>query len=232
MLTKYKDKMKIIHYPGNEYELPVQCMILQHFMDNFLRNDEITHVIHIDIDEFIVLKKHNNICDFINEYITGDCQGIAISWRHFGSSGNLEKTNEPVTTRFTMCENKGTLMPYVKILFKTENFIQWTKGHWTGNKWTYSCHHIDVSKGYVSNTLNFRPKIIIKDYSKIDFSVIQLNHYKCKTYPEFKYIRTRNNADFCKKDQKVENVDANFKFFNVNEIEDLTCKNFYLSIDK
>jgi hypothetical protein len=69
MLINYKNNIKVIHLPFNNYHIPVQYFALNHFIDNFLFKTETTHVAHIDIDEFIVLKKHNNICDFINEYI-------------------------------------------------------------------------------------------------------------------------------------------------------------------
>jgi hypothetical protein len=107
MLNKYKDNIKFLHLPFNNYYTGVQYVALADFVKHYLFTTEITHVAHIDIDEFIVLKKHDNICDFINEYIVGDCQGIGMNWRFFGSSGKTEKTNEPVTTRFTMCEQKG-----------------------------------------------------------------------------------------------------------------------------
>ena len=61
--------------------------------------------------------------------------------------------------------------------------------------------------------------------TEIDFSVIQLNHYKSKTLPEFKYIRSRGRADLAI--QESENIEANFKIFDTNELEELTACNFY-----
>ena len=120
MLQTYKDNIKVIHLPFNNYHKGVQYIALDNFINTYLFTTEITHVAHIDIDEFIVLKKHKNICDFINEYIVGDCQGIGINWRFFGSSGRTEKTNEPVTIRFTMREKNGNTC--IKTLFKKDNF--------------------------------------------------------------------------------------------------------------
>ena len=40
-----------------------------------------THVIHMDIDEFMCLKKHSCIRNFIEEYIKGSCYGIGINWK-------------------------------------------------------------------------------------------------------------------------------------------------------
>jgi hypothetical protein len=63
----------------------------------------------------------------------------------------------------------------------------------------------------------------------IDFSVIQLNHYKCKTLPEFKYIRTRQRADVLLK--QPENIESDFRLYNINEVEELTARDFYNSIN-
>ena len=65
--------------------------------------------------------------------------------------------------------------------------------------------------------------------TNISFDVIQLNHYKCKTLPEFRYIRTRQRADLV--GNVNENVDADFRSFDINETEDLTACNFYKKIN-
>jgi hypothetical protein len=213
LLSKYKNNIKFIHLPFNNYHIPVQYMALDHFINNFLFNINITHVAHIDIDEFIVLKKHKNICDFIEEYIVGDCEGIGMNWRFFGSNGRNEKTNEPVTRRFTMCELQSNM--HIKTLFKKDYFKSFN-----------SCHDVNLSKGYIKSTNNS----IIKGpfCNNIDNSVIQLNHYKCKTLPEFRYIRTRQRADII--GDIHEDVDENFRIYDKNEIEDLYAYNFYKNI--
>ena len=58
--------------------------------------------------------------------------------------------------------------------------------------------------------------------------MIQLNHYKCKTLNEFRYIRTRQRADII--ENKNENVEESFKMYDINEIEDLYAYNFYVKI--
>lgn len=212
MLYTYNDNLKVIHFPHNNYYKGVQYMILDHFISNYLFKTNITHVAHIDIDEFIVLKKHKNIRHFIREYITENCQGIAMNWRFFGSSGKTEKTNEPVTLRFTMCEQRGN--PCIKTLFKKKNFLSFN-----------TCHDVNLSMGRIKTTNGD----VVKGpaINDIDFSIIQLNHYKSKTLPEFRYIRTRQRADVNIEGHTEEDVEAMFKTFNRNDIEDLTAYNFY-----
>ena len=83
---------------------------------------------------------------------------------------------------------------------------------------------MNVTKGYHIKATN--GQIIVGPFNdNIDLSIIQLNHYKCKTLPEFRYIRTRNRADF--KKPVIEDVDNDFNTYNINEVEDLYAYNFY-----
>lgn len=218
-LSKYKDDIHVVHLPYNHYHKPVQYVALDHFKENYLFKDPITHVAHIDIDEFIVLKRHTNICDFINEYIVGDCQGIGMNWRFFGSSGMTEKTNTPVTIRFTMCqkEGQGYGNEHIKTLFKKDKFLHYK-----------TCHDVAVSEGCIKSTTGQR--IDGPFNHDINYDVIQLNHYKCKTLPEFRYIRTRMRADITHGGASNEDVDGNFKLFDMNEVEDVTAANFYKNV--
>ena len=213
MLHKYSENMVVMHLPNNNYYKGVQYIALDDFVINHLNRPDniITHIAHIDIDEFIVLKKHKNICDFISEYIIDDCHGIGMNWRFFGSSGRTEQTDEPVTIRFTMCEKNGN--NHIKTLFKKDNFLQFN-----------TCHAVSFSSGYTKATNN---QIIFGPHNNnIDLDVIQLNHYKCKTLPEFRYIRTRQRADLV--GNINENVDHSFTLYDKNEIEDLYAHNFYI----
>ena len=213
LLEKYLDRMTIIHLPHNNYDKGVQYIALDHFIKTYLFTTNSTHIAHIDIDEFIVLKRHNTIAEFINEYITGNCQGIGMNWRFFGSSGQTDASAEPVTVRFTKCEARGN--KHIKTLFKKDNF----KGYGT-------CHDVSLSSGFIKATNG----VIINGpfNNHIDFSVIQLNHYKCKTLVEFREIRKRGRADLMYK--VVENVDKSFVEYDKNEVEELTACNFYKNI--
>jgi hypothetical protein len=203
----------ILNAKGEKFYVPVQYLALDIFKQKIMIDPKITHIAHIDIDEFIVLKKHANICDFIQEYIKDDCVGIGINWRFFGSSGNTEITNEPVTKRFTMCEEKGN--KHIKTIFRKDRFANFN-----------GCHTIVTSSGYIKST---NGTIIRGPYNEsVAFDVIQLNHYKCKTIEEYRYIRTRNRADVVI--QPIEDVDADFKQYDLNEVEDMTACHFYANL--
>jgi hypothetical protein len=216
LLHNYENNITFIHIPFNNYHKGVQYIALDHFVKTYLFNREcnITHVAHIDIDEFIVLKQHSNICEFIEEYIKDDCQAIGMNWRFFGSSGLTEKTNKPITERFTMCSLNAN--EHIKTLFKKDNFLHFN-----------FCHNVILKYGHTKST---NGNIIVGPFNyKPDLSVIQLNHYKCKTFEEFKYIRTRQRADVI--GDINENVEESFKLFDINEVEDLSACEFYKRIN-
>jgi len=216
ILHKYTDKLIINHIPHNHVpnKVAVQYLILDHFIGSYYMSNDITHIIHIDIDEFIVLKKHANIVEFIKEYITGDCAGIGMNWRFFGSSGHLEKSNEPITQRFTRCDLKGN--EHIKTIFDKRYYQHFCTPH---DIKTHPGYHIKSTNGN---------RIVGPFNYNIDHSVIQLNHYKCKTLPEFRYVRSRGRADMV--EQTVENIEKLFSEFDRNESEDFTARDFYKNV--
>ena len=210
LLDKYKDNIVVIPFSGEKQQYPS----LEHFIQNYINDPTITHVINIDVDEFIVLKKHKNIKDFIKEYIKDDCAGIGINWRFFGSSNKNEIEDIPCTLRFTKCEKEGN--KHIKTLFNKNYFIKYN-----------TMHDIDINDGYhIKNTKND----IIKGpfNNNIDLSIIQLNHYKSKTLPEFLQIRKRGTAD-THEIKTDEHVKQDFLAYDKNDVEDLTAYNFYLN---
>jgi hypothetical protein len=216
LLREYKEDITVVHAPGNDYpQGPIQYLILHHFVVNFFRHD-ITHVAHIDIDEFVVLKRHANISEFIQEYIKDDCAGIGMNWRIFGSSGLTEQTEQPVTERFTMCESLGN--KHTKTIFDKRYFAGFN-----------TCHAITPTSGYFIKATN--GSIINGPMNEsIDFDVIQLNHYKCKTLPEFRHARSRGRADTVV--QEVEDIDSIFNEYDKNEVLDCTACDLYSNLSR
>ncbi len=222
LLRPYVDAgvLVVIHLPGNDYYfahgkdkrayIPVQNLALHIFTERIIPDPQITHVAHIDIDEFIVLKKHENICDFIKEYIKDDCAGIGMNWRFFGSSFNTDPITKPVVQRFTMCAKLGD--KHIKTIFRKDRLLKFD-----------GCHTIKTTSGHIKSTDGTIIEGPYNETAPID--VIQVNHYKCKTLAEYRYIRTRMRADVSSMAKTpVEDVDADFKKYDINEVEDLTAK--------
>ena len=228
ILRRFGNQVIITHVKGNDFPIGVQYLALQHFMENFVPLHNIEYVLHSDIDEFVCLKKHANIKAFIKDYFQPNIAGISICWRYFGSSGLTKKTDEPVTSRFRRCALKGDKL--MKTLFKTELFTGFV-----------SCHNILPKKGYHIIATN---GVITTEAENMDMdtSVIQMNHYYCKTIPEFFYQKSRGRADVAGglkgenyyRDNNTLPLDINliniYLERNNNDVEDLTAFNFYNSI--
>uniref|UniRef100_A0A6C0JG67 Glycosyltransferase family 92 protein n=1 Tax=viral metagenome TaxID=1070528 RepID=A0A6C0JG67_9ZZZZ len=224
ILNKYvqEEKVTVIHYPGNNYQKGVQQVIMDDFTSKYMNEKNNTHAVGIDIDEFIVLKKHKNINDFIKEFINGDVAGITMNWRFFGSSNNKENDFRPVTERFINRE-KG-YSAHVKTIFDISKFSH------------FRCVHIiEPKKKYLIKDTNGNTIVhIAQNVNMINNEdhYIQLNHYSSKTFDEFMYQRKRGVCDKTTNQQKfdVAKLELLFKHRDRNEIEDLLAHNIYKSI--
>jgi len=217
-LKKYSDKLKVTHLPGNNYGKGVQYIALDKFTNGPMLQNGITHVAHIDIDEFIVLKKHSNIKEFIGEYINGTCGGIGMNWRLFGDSGLKTQTEKSVLNRFTKTQVIGN--QHIKTLFNVNCFKKFIE-----------CHSIEPKAGYRIKSTDGR--IIEGAYNKEpNLDVIQLNHYKSKTLDEFQKISIRGRAgsEIGNPRNTIKDIKQFFNIHNKNEIEDLWAYNIWQSI--
>jgi hypothetical protein len=226
ILKRFGSRVIIIHAKGNDYAIGIQYMVLEHFMQNYVKQHNIKYVLHSDIDEFVCLKKHANIQAFINEYFLPNIAGISICWRYFGSSGLIKKTDEPVVSRFRRCALKGDKL--MKTLFKPElvnGFV--------------CCHNVSPKEGYHIIATN---GVITTEAENLnmDTSVIQMNHYYCKTIPEFFYQKSRGRADLAGGSKDTyglpDDSALDVSLINIylknnhNDVEDLTAYNFYMRI--
>jgi len=93
-----------------------------------VRNFESNWIARIDIDEFIVLKQHNNINDLLEPY--KDYGGLGINWRVFGTSGHVEKTEGLVKDNYVwrMPDNCGWILNggsfHLKTIIRREFCVQ------------------------------------------------------------------------------------------------------------
>jgi hypothetical protein len=228
ILKKYGNKVIHIHIKGNDFSIGVQYVILNHFLTNFAPAHNLKYCLHIDIDEFVALKKHKNIQEFIMEYFQPNIAGISICWRIFGSGGLIKKTNEPVTQRFTRCAPKGHKL--MKTLFDVNLVTGYVCSHNLSPK---EGNHIIATNGVITTEA---------ENENNDISVIQINHYHNKTLPEFFYQKTRGRVDvpggligktyYLEPNNNTYDVNLINLYLdkNCNEEEDLTAFNFYNSI--
>lgn len=155
----------------------------------------------IDIDEFIVPRKTNDLKVFLENY--EDFASLRIHWKLFGSNGELEYKNKPVIERFTHCQQD--INPHVKAIVNPLK---------TG---LYHTPHTFYQHGKVVN----ENKTIIEDTEPLPTNgtcnLIQINHYATKSKEECYLRKSYARADTGKR----WDAETYFKEHDRNEGQDL-----------
>jgi hypothetical protein len=156
-----------------------------------------------DCDEFLVLKKHNNVKLFLNDYNNYDA--IGINWVFFGDNNlnDINNQNYSVIERFY--SRQLSVNSHIKTILKPSIECRMVSPHHQNLKW------VDTSYNLNTGPFNKNP---------VD-DIAQLNHYFCKTKEEFIVKVERGRADNGNKRQL-----SDFNSHNFNEIEDKLAHNF------
>lgn len=152
----------------------------------------------LDCDEFICLKKHNNLKEFLNDYI--EYGGVGLNWKNFGDSHLEFNGNYNIISRFTLAQ-KGLHRNFKTIV--------------NLNKLKNNFHFIGADAINLTNTIiNINKTHYLNgnfDNTPEENDIAQLNHYR-KTRTEF-YDRRKNGPP----DQKISQTQLNnqYKQFDI-----------------
>lgn len=170
----------------------------------FRRSEGFEWVIFIDVDEFLCLNKHNSIQEFLRDYgnLPDEADAIAINWMVFGD--NNAPSEGSVLERFT----RRAIEPErnVKLIMKLNGDRLMLGPHHSYGFWIDTNGYIGIGQNNFKGTCD----------------VAQINHYYCKTKKEYDEKVERGRADWY-----IPRNDADFDYYNKNEVEDLTALNFY-----
>ena len=155
-----------------------------------------------DVDEYLVLKNHKNIKDFLAEYV--EYPAIGINWALFGDNGltNVVDSDYSVVKRFT---KRGHFNGHIKSIVKLEPHTLMSTHH------PVTCSMVSPNKEVIQNQA---------ENPNGSYDIVQLNHYFCKTREEFQSKMERGRA--C--DGSLHN--HFFDRHNLNDVEDLHALNF------
>lgn len=154
-----------------------------------------------DVDEFLVLKKHNNVKEFIGDYLKFN--GVGINWVLFGDN-NLEHSNKEHSLLKRFTKRRKEPEAHVKSIVKIKKCPKMFVHH-------PDCDIVNTNKNKFYGVFN---------YELLD-NVAQINHYFCKTKKEFLEKIDRGRSD-SKRIRKIKDFFDN----NYNEVEDLSALNF------
>ena len=166
-------------------------------------------VLFIDVDEFLVLKRHGSIREFIQEL--GSVDAVSFNWRLFGDSG--QKRFEPglVTERFTRA-SLSTFPPngYLKTMARCSMIVE-PDIHW---------HQLVEDARIVDPD----GKPLPLDYGpagpRITHTTAQLNHYFTKSVEEWRLRRSIGRADKKWGAANSHRPESAFAAYNKNDVED------------
>lgn len=122
--------VKIIHFPQAPAQIPAYRQCIGHDAAND------TFAALIDIDEFVVLKKHDNIVDFMEDHCKETCGQISLNWNMLSVSNETSYRPIPTLKRnFHTGGAWGTIKVIVRPDYVADNFdwghsVSLKKGHW------------------------------------------------------------------------------------------------------
>ena len=175
--------------------------------NDFLKNHskEYDWIAFFDVDEFLVLKKHDNLHSLLEEY--NDAESLAINWVIFGSNGHetVIKNNYNVLSRFT--KRGKAVDDHIKIIVNTKYLNSRTKfinPHFVGGlSW------IDSNSRRGNGPFN--------EFGSDD--VVQLNHYFGKSTEEYKEKLKRGRSDSI----QLKRTQEDYEQYDQNEIVDFSA---------
>jgi len=182
---------------GGSIQVPLYNQVLKD-------NTEYDWLAFIDCDEFIVLKKHNNIKELIEEY-QHRTNVISLNWTMYGNMGIESREGDSLLKPFKM-RNKGT-DPHVKVIVNARSGVVMQLPH--------NCY----SPGMDTNGKKFN------GYSNHDgpMDVAYINHYHNKTKEDWVLRCKRGRVD-CDIEHDPDRWDNEININN--EVEDLSAYNF------
>jgi hypothetical protein len=186
-----------IPFDGNIRQLSAYNHFINHFRNKY------QWAAFFDIDEFLVLKQHKNIKEFISDYKSYPAVGI--NWVLFGDNHltNIHNNEYSLIKRFT--KRQININRHIKTIINLNYLHKFINPHHT------NLYSMSAEKTIIRGPYN---------YNGSD-NIAQLNHYFVKTKEEFisKINRGRADVYFTRPTEE-------FDEHNFNDIEDLTAYKF------
>lgn len=157
----------------------------------------------IDMDEFIVPLKHKNIPDYLRSLKPSPV--VEINWLCYGSSGQKEKSAEPVMQRF-----KKHSLPSHPLNRHVKSILDPRRVYGM-----IGCHEAARINGKAVDSDGNRVKKSWRDRDPIH-NIIKINHYAVRSYQEFIEKKGRGRASGPTRQLH----DDYFREFDLNDLED------------
>ncbi|KAL9185978.1 hypothetical protein ACHAXT_005216 [Thalassiosira profunda] len=180
-LERRRDLQHLVHITHMPVT-PVQVYAYERCLRHDAANN--TFAAPIDIDEFIVLHKHENVLDFLADHCGEDCGQISINWKTMGTSNEDRYRPLPVTKRNVNEHTFKPLRRVIKVILRPtyiDDNIDWShsvnlkRGHW-----------VDTSGTTIERALSYGPTKGRPPYEYAGpTDVAEIYHYRFKSEEEF-----------------------------------------------
>lgn len=185
-----KDFLTKIPFDGKNLQLNAYNSFIQN-------NKDYDWVAFIDCDEFITLKKHNNIKDFIKEY--NNSNGIGLNWYFFGSNDKIKREENSLLKQFKY--RSDVVDQHIKVIMNLNNNFRMTLPH------NANILVNDTNGKKISGPFNINGPT----------DVAYINHYRNKTYEDYEIRCKRGRAD-CSLFAKINEWETD-KYKNINTLD-------------
>jgi hypothetical protein len=92
--TENSNRISVIQFPGEQQQFPAYRTCVKYHA----RKEKMHYAAFFDADEFLVLKQHANIHDFLQDHL--DKGQLSINWYIFGTSNHTSYQPIPLTKRY------------------------------------------------------------------------------------------------------------------------------------
>lgn len=157
-------------------------------ISTYARPNNHTWAAFYDPDEFLVLKQHENVVDFLQSTCLNG--SVAVNWVTFGSSNQTTYQDIPVTERFLYSLPRK--LPLVKTIVRVSDFVRMRSPHWAylkDEQTRRDSQGIPYKGKWISGTNN--PTFLDNGPTHI----AALHHYYYKSKEEFRFkLCSRGNV--------------------------------------
>ena len=174
--TAKGDFIKAVHMPGKEQQMISYTMCAQEAYEQGY-----TWAAFFDLDEILILKKHENVVAFLLDHC--EAGAVGINWFMFGTSAKEVYSPQPMTKRFVYREN-GTNQHIKSIAKLSDMYRDVTNPHFVLLN-DENVTTIDTSGNPIDGPFN--------ENGPVDVAV--LHHYFTKSSKEFIKKLMRGRAD-------------------------------------
>ena len=164
-------------------QYPCQTESYNHILRH--HRHETNWIAFFDSDEFLVLKKHNNINDFLREY--ENYAAVSVVWYMFGSNGHFTHQEKTIPSYYKRARHNDIEngQYYYKTIAMTDRTIY------------FEFHNGFHCNGFTAVDETKTPTFVCKplQINQINTNIIQLNHYVVRSLEDFQNKSRRRSGD-------------------------------------